>query len=90
TIAIGCDGGQFTNERKGKPYMRFSPKETAAAGIILAATAIVLVPNTQVSALAVDLAPSGVGLAVLAISSLGLPHWKRLGLALRRPTVSEF
>jgi hypothetical protein len=30
--------------------MRFSPKETAAAGIILAATAIVLVPNTQVSA----------------------------------------
>ncbi|NKL24569.1 hypothetical protein [Rhizobium leguminosarum] len=44
----------------------------------------------SLSSLAVDLAPSGVGLAVLAISSLGLPHSKRLALAVRRPTVSEF
>ncbi|WP_151343801.1 hypothetical protein [Rhizobium leguminosarum] len=44
----------------------------------------------SLSSLAVDLAPSGVGLAVLAYLKLGLPRSKRLALAVRHPTVSEF
>jgi hypothetical protein len=67
--------------------------QTALFPGVLAIATSWIIPSLfppSLSSLAVDLAPSGVGLAVLAISSLGLPHWKRLALAVRRPTVSEF
>jgi hypothetical protein len=67
--------------------------QTALFPGVLAIATSWIIPSLfppSLSSLAVDLAPSGVGLAVLAISSLGLPHWKRLALAVCRPTVSEF